>query len=84
MTMYPEDVSDVVLHQLLGWRSMHSQGRALFSLMIRHLGDDINTYSLREAEFMCNSIVAFNFGDGHLQRREVDRRHSASLQFRTR
>lgn len=66
MTMYPEDVSDVVLHQLLGWRSMHSQGRALFSLMIRHLGDDINTYSLREAEFMCNSIVAFNFGDGHL------------------
>ena len=54
------------MHQLLGWRSMHSQGRALFSLMMRHLGDDIDTYDLREAEFSCNSIAAFNFGDGHL------------------
>lgn len=63
---YPADVADVVMHQLLGWRSMHSQGRALFSLMMRHLGDDIDTYDLREAEFSCNSIVAFNFGDGHL------------------
>ncbi|MGW0018072.1 DUF3556 domain-containing protein [Rhodococcus sp. NPDC003382] len=63
---YPPEVADVVMHQLLGWRSMHSQGRALFSLMMRHLGDDIDTYDLREAEFSCNSIVAFNFGDGHL------------------
>ena len=54
------------MHQLLGWRSLHSQGRALFSLMMNHLGDDIDTYTLREGEFSCNSIVAFNFGDGHL------------------
>ncbi|WP_416062239.1 DUF3556 domain-containing protein [Rhodococcus indonesiensis] len=66
LATYPEDVADVVMHQLLGWRSLHSQGRALFSLMMRHLGDDIDTYDLREAEFSCNSIVAFNFGDGHL------------------
>ncbi|MGV9948404.1 MULTISPECIES: DUF3556 domain-containing protein [unclassified Rhodococcus (in: high G+C Gram-positive bacteria)] len=66
LATYPADVADVVMHQLLGWRSMHSQGRALISLMMRHLGDDIDTYDLREAEFSCNSIVAFNFGDGHL------------------
>ncbi|MFW2244016.1 DUF3556 domain-containing protein [Rhodococcus opacus] len=66
LATYPPEVADVVMHQLLGWRSMHSQGRALFSLMMRHLGDDIDTYSLREAEFSCNSLVAFNFGDGHL------------------
>ena len=57
LATYPPEVADVVMHQLLGWRSMHSQGRALFSLMMRHLGDDIDTYSLREAEFSCNSLV---------------------------
>lgn len=66
LATYPADVADVVMHQLLGWRSMHSQGRALFSLMMNHLGEDIDTYTLRDAEFSCNSIVAFNFGDGHL------------------
>jgi hypothetical protein len=34
--------------------------------MINQLGDDIDTYTLREAEFSCNAIVGFNFGDGHL------------------
>jgi hypothetical protein len=34
--------------------------------MINHLGGDIDTYTLREAEFSCNAIVGFNFGDGHL------------------
>ncbi|MEV0948575.1 DUF3556 domain-containing protein [Rhodococcus sp. NPDC049939] len=63
-TFSPEE-ADVVMHQLLGFRSLHSQGRALFSLMINHLGEDIDTYTLREAEFSCNSLVAFNFGDGH-------------------
>ncbi|AOW94008.1 hypothetical protein BFN03_18705 [Rhodococcus sp. WMMA185] len=63
-THTPEE-ADVVMHQLLSFRSMHSQGRALFSLMMRHLGEDIDIYSVREAEFSCNSLVAFNFGDGH-------------------
>jgi hypothetical protein len=68
---YPPEVADVVMHQLLGWRSLHSQGRALLSLMSRHLGDDIDRYVLREAEFSCNSIVAFNFGDGHLHNKHL-------------
>ncbi|WP_072690250.1 DUF3556 domain-containing protein [Rhodococcus marinonascens] len=63
---YSPEEADVVMHQLLGFRSMHSQGRALFSLMMNHLGEDIDTYTLREAEFSCNSLIAFNFGDGHL------------------
>jgi hypothetical protein len=75
---YPPEVADVIMHQLLGWRSMHSQGRALFSLMINHLGEDIERYDLREAEFACNSIVAFNFGDGHLH----DERLIAAIQKR--
>ena len=54
------------MQQTLGWRSMHSQGRGLNSVMINQLDDDIDTYTLREAEFACNAIVGFNFGDGHL------------------
>ncbi|MGB3698903.1 MAG: DUF3556 domain-containing protein [Gordonia sp. (in: high G+C Gram-positive bacteria)] len=67
MAAFPEDVADVVMHQMMAWRSMHSQGRGLFSVQLRHLGEDrLNSYTLREAEFACNSLVAFNFGDGHL------------------
>jgi hypothetical protein len=62
---YPRPVAEMLLTMPLAWRGLHSQGPALLSLMVRHLGDDIDTYSLREAEFGCNTIVGFNFGDGH-------------------
>jgi hypothetical protein len=64
--IYGEEAAEVVLQQLLGWRSLHSQARGLNSVMINQLGDDIDVYTPREAEFMCNAIVGFNFGDGHL------------------
>ena len=33
---------------------------------MKHLGDDIETrYSLHEGEFGCNTVIGFNFGDGH-------------------
>jgi len=48
--------------------------------MINHLGDDIDHYTLREAEFGCNAIVGFNFGDGHLH----DRRLIEAIQKRCR
>ena len=63
---YDPVVAEITMQQTIGWRSLHSQGRPLFSLMMNHLGDDINRFTIREAEFACNSIVAFNFGDGHL------------------
>jgi Transmembrane protein of unknown function (DUF3556) len=64
--MYGENEAEIILQQPLAWRAMHSQGRGLNSVMMNHLGDDIDTYNLREAEFSCNAIVGFNFGDGHL------------------
>ncbi len=63
---YDERVAEILLNMLLAWRSMHSQARGLNSVMINHLGDDIDAYTLREGEFECNAIVGFNFGDGHL------------------
>jgi hypothetical protein len=63
--IYGEEAAEVVMQQLLGWRSLHSQGRGLNSLMMHTLGPDIDTYELREAEFSCNALSGFNFGDGH-------------------
>ncbi len=62
---YPRPVAELLLTMPMAWRSLHSQGPALLSMMVKHLGDDIDTYSLREAEFACNTVVGFNFGDGH-------------------
>jgi hypothetical protein len=76
--IYGEDEAEVVLHQLLGWRSLHSQGRGLNSVMWNTLGDDLDTYTLREAEFSCNAVTGFNFGDGHFH----DERLIAAIQKR--
>ncbi len=64
--MFTPDEAEVVLQQLLGWRSLHSQARGLNSVMINQLGPDIDTYTPREAEFCCNNLTGFNFGDGHM------------------
>jgi hypothetical protein len=63
---FGEREAEMLLAKLLAWRSLHSQGRGLNSVMMNHLGRDIDAYDLREAEFSCNAIVGFNFGDGHL------------------
>ncbi|WP_338751806.1 DUF3556 domain-containing protein [Janibacter alittae] len=63
---YDPDVAEMTLDMTLSWRSMHSQGRGLFSVMQKYLRSEYETYSLREAEFCCNAVIGWNFGDGHL------------------
>ncbi len=74
---YEHDEAEVTLQKTLGWRSMHSQGRGLFSVLLEHL-DDVDTRAVREGELVANSIVGWNFGDGHLH----DERLVASVQKR--
>ncbi|WP_181696195.1 DUF3556 domain-containing protein [Nocardia sp. GTS18] len=62
---YEPTVAEITMQQTIGWRSMHSQGRGLFSLLYKHI-PDIDRWTVREAEFACNSLIGFNFGDGHL------------------
>ncbi|WGP06577.1 DUF3556 domain-containing protein [Bacillus subtilis] len=62
---FPQEAAELTVQQTLGWRSMHSQGRGLLSLLYTHV-TDIDRATVREAEFACNSLVGFNFGDGHL------------------
>ncbi|GAA3523064.1 DUF3556 domain-containing protein [Nocardioides daeguensis] len=63
---YSPEVAEMTMQMTLSWRAMHSQGRGLFSVMQDYLGEQYETYSLREAEFCCNAIIGWNFGDGHL------------------
>lgn len=62
---YAPQWAEVSMQQVIAWRTMHSQGRGLFSLLLKHL-PDIDTRTVREGEFVCNSLIGFNFGDGHL------------------
>jgi hypothetical protein len=62
--------AEVSMQQVIAWRTMHSQGRGLFSLLLKHL-PDIDTRTVREAEFLCNSLIGFNFGDGHLHNEDL-------------
>lgn len=77
-SMYEPDVARMTLDLTLGWRSLHSNGRGLFSLLMHHLGEDLENYDVREAEFAANTIIGFNFGDGHLH----DHRLIAAIQKR--
>ncbi|MGW9031129.1 DUF3556 domain-containing protein [Streptomyces sp. NPDC055722] len=62
---YPQAIAEITMQQTIAWRSMHSQGRGLFSVLLKNL-PDIDQRTVREAEFGCNSLIGFNFGDGHL------------------
>jgi hypothetical protein len=57
--------ADVTMQRVISWRTLHSQGRGLFSVLLKDL-PDIDSRSVREGEFVCNSLIGFNFGDGHL------------------
>ncbi|WP_067540482.1 DUF3556 domain-containing protein [Nocardia crassostreae] len=62
---YPPTVAEITMQQTIAFRSLHSQGRGLFSLLLKNI-PDIDSWTVREAEFGCNSLIGFNFGDGHL------------------
>ncbi len=74
---FEADAAELTMQMVCAWRSMHSQGRGLYSLLFRHL-DDVDRYTIREGEFVCNTLVGWNFGDGHLH----DERLIAAVQRR--
>ena len=47
------------MNQVLFWGTMHSRGRGLFSVLLKNL-PDIDTRTVREAEFICNTLIGFN------------------------
>ncbi len=67
---YEPKWAEITLQKTAAWRSMHSQARGLYSLLLTHL-PDIDTRTVREGEFVCNSLIGFNFGDGHLHNADM-------------
>jgi uncharacterized membrane protein YkgB len=62
--------AEITMQHSIAWRTMHSQGRGLFSVLLKTL-PDIDTRAVREGEFVCNSLIGFNFGDGHLHNEDL-------------
>ena len=72
--------AEIFAQQALAWRSMHSQGRGLFSVLLKNL-PDIDSRTVREAEVMCNTLIGFNFGCGHLHDEDLIRAVQDEAQF---
>ena len=67
---YEPQWAEITMQHSIAWRSLHSQGRGLFSVLLKNL-PDIDTRAVREGEFVCNSLIGFNFGDGHLHNEDL-------------
>ena len=77
---YPLAIAEITMQQTIAWRSMHSQGRGLFSVLAKNL-PDLDQRTVREAEFACNSLIGFNFGDGHLHNEDLIRAVQSRVGF---
>jgi hypothetical protein len=67
---YEDQWAEITTQRILGWRALHSQARGLFSVLVANL-PDIDTRTMREGETMCNTLIGFNFGDGHLHNEDL-------------
>ncbi|MET8246530.1 DUF3556 domain-containing protein [Streptomyces sp. NPDC005202] len=68
--LYDRDTAELMLHQALAWRALHSHGRALNGLLPRAL-DDPDVYDVRDGETVAGAILGWNFGDGHLHNEQL-------------
>ncbi|MGL4305906.1 MAG: DUF3556 domain-containing protein [Mycobacteriaceae bacterium] len=64
--MYGQAEAATLLDSFLVVRMMHSQGRALMSLMMRNLGEEFEKYEMRDGELWANSLTGWTFGCGHI------------------
>jgi hypothetical protein len=62
--LYDRETAEYLLNKGLGFRSMHSHGRALNALLARAV-EDVDKYEAREGELISNVVNGWNFGDGH-------------------
>ncbi|WP_316759634.1 DUF3556 domain-containing protein [Streptomyces herbicida] len=68
--LYGAEAAELVLHQGLAWRAMHTHGRALIGLLPRAV-DDAESYDVREGEMVAGAVLGWNFGDGHLHNEQL-------------
>ncbi len=64
------DLAELMLASGLGFRSMHSHGRALNGLIHRAV-DSVEDYHVREGELVSGVVNGWNFGDGHFHSEQL-------------
>jgi Transmembrane protein of unknown function (DUF3556) len=64
------DLAELMLASGLGFRSMHSHGRALNGLIHRAV-QDVEEYHVREGELVSGVVNGWNFGDGHFHSEQL-------------
>jgi hypothetical protein len=64
------DLAELMLASGLGFRAMHSHGRALNGLIHRAV-DDVEDYHVREGELVSGVVNGWNFGDGHFHSEQL-------------
>ncbi|MGH3676375.1 MAG: DUF3556 domain-containing protein [Mycobacterium sp.] len=77
---YEPREAEIFAQQTIAWRAMHSQGRGLFSVLLKNI-PDIDHRTVREAEVVCNTLIGFNFGDGHLHNEDLIQAVQDEAQF---
>ncbi len=68
--LYDRETAEYLLNKGLGFRSMHSHGRALNALL-PHAVDDVESYDAREGELISNVVNGWNFGDAHFHGKQL-------------
>ncbi len=61
---FGEDVGELFTQKANAFRSLHSSGPAMHSILGKHV--DMDTYKVREGETVVSGLVGWNFGDAHL------------------
>jgi hypothetical protein len=64
------DLAELMLASGLGFRAMHTHGRALNGLIHRAV-DDVEAYHVREGELVSGVVNGWNFGDGHFHSEQL-------------
>ncbi|WZU35651.1 hypothetical protein Rruber_05163 (plasmid) [Rhodococcus ruber] len=78
--LYGRDTAEMLLQKAVAWRSMHSQGRALSSLIGRHV-DSYENYDIREGEFVAGNLLGWQFGEGHVHNEQFMRAVQERCEF---
>jgi Transmembrane protein of unknown function (DUF3556) len=68
--IYGREMAGYLLNKGLGFRALHSHGRALNALL-PHAVDEVDDYDAREGELISNIVNGWNFGDGHFHHNQL-------------
>ena len=63
-------MAEYLLNKGLGFRALHSHGRALNGLL-PHAVDEVDDYDAREGELISNIVNGWNFGDAHFHGKQL-------------